>query len=581
MIQQPRTYSLALVAVLVLAAALRFTGITRVGLLYDDEGAHATDARLWHRCAVVLTDGEAVSAIFRGDTGVLKQRMETFGVNFGDRYLKPTQGHSFLSALTMFVVGDAPTALLVNNALAGTAAVLLLYALGSILFNRTAALCGALLLAVSPYHLVYCRSALPEPILGCFILIGLFIWVRGLRRECSPRRTYGLAGLALGCAFTCHYRAAYLPLVLVLVDFFAVSHGRNTGIAWWSHCWRAVRRWIWLVAGFAVPILVIEAVFVAAKPAAALMSNEWMPTFLQAHWFWRKLYPPISIGIGGEMIWNVRVPLVYVGYFLHWHGIAAGFLALLGAMILLCRKGVAKALPAVFLITIAFLMFQEYTVARALSVAVPFLCLSMAVGLGWLLAHLRLSSSLKPVMAIVMTVLVAVPAWGHSWKLLDQRSQIADACAFVAERSNGPVAVPFDAHKYRIYLEDAGVEVIVMGKHNRWNCSPEEIPSRLRERGVQWVISDPQFWHHRHPGPEKDHTAFREWQAVNEQLENQAVLVAWFPHISAYLWEFLAEGPGTELISRMAAQGDGPLRVYRLDTLVAGEVRHDGPKFFR
>ena len=96
--------------VVILAAWLRFGGITEVGIRFDDESCYAADARLWHRCAALMIDGEAVRAVFRGDKQALQGRMEALGVDFGARYAKPSQGYTFLGALMMFAVGDAPAA---------------------------------------------------------------------------------------------------------------------------------------------------------------------------------------------------------------------------------------------------------------------------------------------------------------------------------------------------------------------------------------------------------------------------------------------------------------------------------------
>jgi hypothetical protein len=100
-----RQHVAVLLGILVLAAGLRFGGITDVGIRFVDEGAYAGDARLWHRCAKTLASTEAIGAILSGDKGTLKQAMDREGVDFSARYLKPSQGYTFFGALTMFVAG--------------------------------------------------------------------------------------------------------------------------------------------------------------------------------------------------------------------------------------------------------------------------------------------------------------------------------------------------------------------------------------------------------------------------------------------------------------------------------------------
>jgi hypothetical protein len=51
---------------------------------------------------------------------------------------------------------------------------------------------------------------------------------------------------------------------------------------------------------------------------------------------------------------------------------------------------------------------------------------------------------------------------------------------------------------------------------------------------------------------------------MSNHLVDSAVLAVEFPHISDYRWEFLSEGPGVDLLSEMAREGDGALRIYDL-----------------
>ena len=149
--------AVALVGIIAVASLLRLGGISEVGIRFDDEGAYVGDARLWHRCAATLLDGEAIRALRRHDKPAFQARLDAHGVDFGARYLKPSQGYTFLGALSMFVFGDRPAALLTLNALCGILTVAVVFGIGATLFNRPIALFAALLLAVSPYPLLYCR----------------------------------------------------------------------------------------------------------------------------------------------------------------------------------------------------------------------------------------------------------------------------------------------------------------------------------------------------------------------------------------------------------------------------------------
>jgi len=561
---------LALLVVLALAAGLRFSGISRVGLRCDDEGAYAVDARLWHRCAATLTDTQALGAIRRGDKEAFKRRINAIGVDFTDRYRKSCQGYTFLGALLMFVTGDAASALLVTNALCGTLAVLLAYMLGAVLFDRSAGLCSALLLAVSPYHLMYCRGAFTEATAGCFILAGFVAWAWGRRHGWSWRRTYGLSGLAIGYASTCHYRSACFLLILLLVDLLATRAGeaeeRPARPRWRS----TLRRWIWLGVGAAIPLLAIEAVFLAARLAASL-SDSRLPlmTFLQASW-WRLKAESVGMGGTAGRLFNAQVPWAYAGYVVHWHGLTASVAALLAVAAVLRAKGAAKTPAVVVLATIAMLLFQKHIVARAFSPAIPFLCLCLGAGLGWLITAAKTPPRHRPVVALVLTALVACTAGMQSWRLVGRRSQLADACAFLAERGAATVAVPWGTPKYRIYLDGTGVEVIGY----RWRGSAEELPAQLRSRGVRWMITDHQRWHYKRSHSGVGEPAFHWWRTVDRQLKQEARLIAEFAHLSTQRWEFLAEGPGPQFVPEMTESGGGSLRIYDLQAAptTTGEV---------
>ena len=56
---------------------------------------------------------------------------------------------------------------------------------------------------------------------GLFVLGGLLIFIIGVKRNWSPRKTYGWGGILLGLAITCHYRYLYMPIVLMM-SFIAV-----------------------------------------------------------------------------------------------------------------------------------------------------------------------------------------------------------------------------------------------------------------------------------------------------------------------------------------------------------------------
>ncbi len=566
---------LALVGVAVLAGWLRFSGITDLGVRFDDEACYVADARLWHRCAALMLDGEALRAVVGGDKKAFQRRMTAHRINFSDRYLKPSQGYTFLGSLMMFLVGDDPAALPVLNALCGTLAVIVVYLLGSVLFDRWIGVAGALFLAISPYHLVYCRSAWPNASAGLFLLIGVLCWALGRRGMWPLGRAYVLAGIAIGYAATCHYSSLCVVPVLVLVDLLTAD-GRLCSCEKSAGFFRSrVGLWVRLVGGVAVVAVAFEAVFQAAR-LAAKATDSFLPlkTFLEACWQWGQVILQCGVKTPGGGWINTQIPTVYAGYFVHWHGVAVGGLLLLGIIVGLRSRGAGKVIALFPIAVVVLLMVQRYTIARAAAAAVPFACLCLAVGLYFILRPCDRWRRLKPVLALVLVCAMGAYPFVESCRLVRAGSDIEAVCAFVRERGIKTLAVPMDTcnrSKYSLYLEDGGT-TIMRHRYDRWG-TPQQVLARFQAKGVRWLLTDAQCWHYRDLARRPRDEVFRWWQAMDDRLAKDAVLVAEFPHISDYRWEFLSEGPGVNLLPEMIERGDGPIRIYDLQSEAVAQDR--------
>lgn len=566
-------YGLAMAAVVLLAGALRFSGIRDVGIRFDDEGAYAHDARLWYRSAVFLTDSETIRAVGNRDKSGLKVLFERAGIDFGARYAKPCQGYTFLAALAMFVAGDDPVALMVVNALCGTLTVWLVYALGSLLVGRSCGLIAALLLAVSPYHLAYCRSAWAVSSATMFIVLGVWWWARGRSRLRFTGWNYLLAGLSVGYATACHYSSAFVLGVIVVVDVWArasrdlepLHHEyRQDGIVKSSRN-PAMRRWMCLSIGFAVPILAIEAVFQAARYAAVKAEVELpLRTLVESAADWSRVVEACGVQpVGGGVIdWSI--PKALTGYVIHWQGNLAAAAMGIGVLLVLGRRAPVVVCAAIPLALIGLLSLQRYSIDRALAPAIPFLCLCGAVAVVPLTGWLRKTPAIRSAVVVMLVGVIAAPVAGQIKALIEPTNDIARACRFVA-RSGDTVVVPLDSaacSKYALYLDGTGVRV-VHEKLYRLG-TPGEVIARLRQKGADWIITDPQVWHYRNLRQRPDDEVFRWWQEFEWTLARRAVLAAEFPHVSESRWQFLAEGPGTDLLSEMEELRAGSIRVFAL-----------------
>lgn len=97
--------------------------------------------------------------------------------------------------------------------LASSIAVTLLALIGTTLFGVRAALIAALLFATFPIQLRYATVLVPEPILACYLLLAVLLYVR--TNERTPMARGVLTGVVLGIAYLTKEPAAFVALALL------------------------------------------------------------------------------------------------------------------------------------------------------------------------------------------------------------------------------------------------------------------------------------------------------------------------------------------------------------------------------
>lgn len=193
---------MALAAILVLAAGLRFHGFHSRGLLLFDEGHLVAEARstgsLWAAAPGALAGKP-------GAPGAFAALARDCPVIFG----KPV--HNTLLASLLPAFSDGASATLVLSATAGTLVVWLCFLLARAFFGDMTGLLASLLLAVSPYHLMYSREGLSDSLAVLFWLGALALWLR------AGRGAAALSGVVAGLCAGANYRDFVLiPLVFLL-----------------------------------------------------------------------------------------------------------------------------------------------------------------------------------------------------------------------------------------------------------------------------------------------------------------------------------------------------------------------------
>ena len=576
----------ALVAILLLGAYLRVWGAGEVGLRYDDENAYLAEARLWHRIAAVVTSPDTLSAAWRGDRETLKTQMHGADIDFSATYDKPTQGYSLFCGILMFPFGERPAAALYGNAVCGLLTVWVIYGLGCAAFSRPVGLLAALMLAVSPYHLVYCRTAFPEATASLFITLAMLLWVVGVKRGWTARRTCGLSGVAMGIAMTCHFRHGYLLGVIALADAWWLWHsqrgegGAEDGLP--ARLVGRLRLWLrvgalrilWLTCGFLVAPMCIESLRQAGRLVAWMLDTQ---LFKEGYLAQFPSYLVMRHGLGVAMKgrnpnWCTDTLEALGTYLFHWYGAIGCVLMVVGLAWLLRRRSLAKVALLAVVVTVLLASSQPYAVARALSAVVPALSLAMAVGAVWLAGRICRDSGMigwlgmsearaRParVCGVVLGLLmvgVGVPGLAHCWRLHGAQSDLPKACKLLEQQGVGVVAVSPDPHhhsKYWQYLEHTGV---TPDNSRFYNLGPPpDVFETWRNAGVRWVAVDPQRWHYRETPPGPANRVYDWWADMDAYLAEHARLLAEFDHLSDYCWEFLADGPGLACLDEMKAGG--------------------------
>ncbi len=251
-------------------------------------------------------------------------------------------------ALAMKVAGPVPAVVHTVGAVQALGIVLLVYALGALLWTRPTGLLAALLTGSATLHLLYARTVVADNLLVIWTLVSLVAWELGRRR----RRWLLLWGLCLGLALLTKQILGFLPLIAPLADLLGRRRldRRQVGVA--------------LVLGLALAGLWLLAETLRFGPA-----------FLREHLWqnvWERARVPVieqtSPSFYLRMLLALESPLI--------------MLSLLGMVVLVLSRSFLLPLWGVgclLVLTISATRFNYYAL-----LAYPALTCSMAVVLVWL-----------------------------------------------------------------------------------------------------------------------------------------------------------------------------------------------------
>jgi 4-amino-4-deoxy-L-arabinose transferase-like glycosyltransferase len=138
-------------------------------------------------------------------------------------------GLLFPLALLYRVFGVSEWTTIAVPLIASSVSVVLLALIGKKLFGVRGALIAALLLATFPLQLRYATVLVPEPILACYLLLAVLLYVRTDDR--TPLARSVLTGVVLGVAYLTKEPAAFVALALLVDGGLARRWRQTVGIA--------------------------------------------------------------------------------------------------------------------------------------------------------------------------------------------------------------------------------------------------------------------------------------------------------------------------------------------------------------
>lgn len=438
--RRPLALSLArvhpLLPILVLAAALRLWGLSSMPVLYFDSGAYLGEGHFLQSAALRAADA-VIHPAPGAPTNPLQrvvQAVQDGTAGHPPDLAKP--GHAILLAIAMLLLGTSTfVAGGAVSAIAGIGTVAATYALGALGWGRRVGIVAALLLAISGQHLVYSREPLVESDGLVFATLAGLVY---LRQVLQPRggsfRGLLLVGLLVGTSFACNNRYTFWPASLGIVEL----------LLWRQRGWRSwqptVLRGVALLVGFVIPLSVIEGAYLVATAIghAYGATMDWVDYPHQIVNFYR-MNPPSRLRFDQWPTYFSDVAFM--------EGLPVLALLVLGVIILLVRRSWTRAdvLLASSLLVPLFL-FTVYSSGeirmRNFSLALPWLMLTVGLGLWWVADHLRYPRAA----AVVILAAIGLLAVQRDVALVDAPSAMPDLLATLRQggitrvaSTNGPV----------------------------------------------------------------------------------------------------------------------------------------------
>jgi len=457
-----RTRPALLALILILAAALRFHGLSERGLFQNDEGYLLLCIRT-QRAALDWVVGRALGS---NQESFREALLRDGGTN--PTAAKP--GYHGLGAIVSVLIGMRDYTGLAVSAAAGLSTVLVIYLIGKRLYDDVTGLISAGVLATLNYHITFSRSGFSNATSVFFVMLGFLFYLQSTRQERLANRWLFLAGLNIGYAFTCHYNLFYVPLVFGVFELAHCRKARERAVK--------IRRLSLFGLSMLCPLLFFEAIY---RPAKMLIYTLGMGDILAQTAFgqffsyfeqiWHQVGPIAQSGaVSRDLLFYPRLVVYFDGYLVL-------LLFLIGLVVSPGnrRESSPGEQIALSLFVIAFLFWtlvSPLQFGRAFLLATPLLALFSARGAVWLAGR-------KRPLALGLAVLVMGYGMYHALPTLRMKSGYKEAIAYM------------QAHQGVKHISSVvTVSRTYVGIWNAQHLAPLAEAQELYDQGFRYLLLD-------------------------------------------------------------------------------------------
>ncbi|MFX1519939.1 MAG: ArnT family glycosyltransferase [Promethearchaeota archaeon] len=194
-----------LILILILSIIIRLFFLDRPELQSRDEGVHAVVAR-----SLLINPLKPV-LIANPIPGLENIR------EFPHIFLEKPPLIFWLMAVSYKIFGVNEFAVRFIPAVFGVFSVLLIYLLAKQFFEKKVALLSSLLLSLCQFHVKYSRQGMLDVPLTFFILLTLFLFIKGFNSKSASPTFFILAGISQGLGILTKWHAAIFPTITIIL----------------------------------------------------------------------------------------------------------------------------------------------------------------------------------------------------------------------------------------------------------------------------------------------------------------------------------------------------------------------------